>query len=267
VYRFNLRFARIHAEIRIIYMAMKITLLAGIFACCSFAQPPEIIRVVREGPIQAYVAGKAAVNVVGMSAIAGPAESWLIELHDSFASVEDLDKALKGAGSPGIPGAGVPVASDEVLPSSRAWIARFRPGLSYRPEQAIQYLAKARYLEVMIYQLGPGAEADFSQFQKLRRDSLDSVNSDRPDMAYEVISGAPSGSFLSLTPFATLKSLDDGRPPTPVYAEGVAANANKLGKSIDLQRERLLFRVEPYMSYVSDQFAAPDPGYWHPAAK
>jgi hypothetical protein len=244
---------------------MRIALLAGIFACCSFAQPPDLIRVVRPGlvPLNSYISfdayDKAAVDVVGMSTLAGPAETWLIELHGSFTSIENMDKVR----SSGIPTNG-PVLGDEVLPSTRAWIARHRPESSYRPELAIQNLVKARYLDVVIYRIPPGAEADFIKAQKATQASLDSVNSDRPNISYEVISGAPSGTYISLTPLSSLRPLDDGRPAAPVYAEAAAANAKQLAGSLAIQRERLLFRLEPRQSFVSDRFASADPSFWHP---
>jgi hypothetical protein len=248
-------------------MAMKITLLAGLFACCSFAQPPDLIRVVRVGAIQPYVDGRSPVDVVGISALAGFDEEWLIELHDSFASIESLDKALSAAGSPGIPGTGGSVAADEVLPSSRTWIARHRPGMSYRPEEAIRNMAKARYLDVVVYRIPPGAEGEFSKLQNLREFRLDSINSDRPDMVYEIISGAPSGVYISLAPLLSLGSLDEGRRQVPVYAEGAAAGARSLAAAAQIRRERLSFRMEPRLSYVSEGFASPDPDFWHPAPK
>ena len=46
----------------------------------------------------------------------------------------------------------------------------------------------------------------------LRRASLDSVNLDRPDIAYDVISGAPSGPYIFLAPIVTLRTMDERSP-------------------------------------------------------
>lgn len=72
----------------------KIVLLAGLFISCAAAQPPSVVRIVRNGSIQPYSYGNANVNVLGLTAISGLSENWLIELHDSFGSLEDLDKTL-----------------------------------------------------------------------------------------------------------------------------------------------------------------------------
>jgi hypothetical protein len=242
---------------------MKIALLFGMLGCYAVAQPPDLIRVVREAPIEPYVSGKSPVDVVGMSAISGNSETWIVELHDSFASIEVLDRAIGG----GINRNSGVLSGDEVLPSTRAWVARHRPNLSYRPEQAMQNLAKARYVDVVVYRIPAGNEASFQEYRKLRDFGLDSVNSDFPDMSYEVISGAPAGTYISLIPISSLASFDEGRARTPVYAQSAVANAKALAQQMQVQRERLWFRVEPHNSYVSEKFSSPDPGFWHPAAK
>ena len=56
--------------------------------------------------------------------------------------------------------------------------------------------------------------------------------------------------------------LDD--TPAKAYAENIAAEAMKTG---GLTREHLLFRVEPSLSWVSDDFASADPEFWHGKAK
>ena len=241
----------------------KLTLLAAMLASCAAAQPPNIIRVIRNGSIKPYFDGKAATNVLGMSSIAGFSETWLLELHDSFASLEDLDKALST-----VPQAPAPAAlADGVLAPSKTLIAIYRPGLSYRPDQAVQNLPKMRYFDLVIYRVRPGTEADFAKLLKIRQFGLDSVNLDRPDIVYQVVSGEPDGTYVAITPLPSLRVLDDGRPVTPVYAEGEQAAARKAAADTELVREHLWFRIEPRTSYVSDEFASADAGFWHPSAK
>lgn len=235
----------------------KITLLAGIFVSSAFAQPPEIIRIIRNGAIQPYLEARAPVPVVGMSSISGISETWLVELYDSFGSLEDLDKALSTT----------PSASVAARPASKVLIAVYRPGLSYRPDQAIQYFPRSRYFDLTIYHIRSGTEGDFGTFLKMRGSRLDSINLDRPDIVYQVMSGEPAGTYVVLTPLPSLRVLDDGRANTPVYAEGDQGVAKKIIADTELVREHLWFRIEPRISYVSDEFASGDAGFWHPTAK
>jgi hypothetical protein len=127
---------------------------------------------------------------------------------------------------------------------------------------------RAHYFHITIYQVRPDAENDLGELLKLRRLSADSVNLDRPDLAYQVISGAPSGTFIFLAPLTSLKTMDEGVAETPVYAETIAAARAKIASKVsadgEISREHLLFRVEPRLSYVSDDFAEADRQFWRP---
>ena len=60
--------------------------------------------------------------------------------------------------------------------------------------------------------------------------------------------------------------MDDGMNPVPVYAEPIAAARQKDGKQIaadtELSREHFLLRVDPRISWVADEFADLDKGFW-----
>jgi hypothetical protein len=215
---------------------------------------------------RAYATAGAAVNVIGMAAITGLAETWLLEAHDSFASVERLDRVLSSL--PPAPGTGdlSDPLQDDVLAPSRTMIAIYRDAWSNRPADAIRSLPKARYFQFAICRIRLGAEAEFGELVRLRRATSDSINLDRPELAYQVVSGAPAGTFIFVTPLPTLAAMDEARAPLPVYAEPLAAARAKDGPRIsydsEISRERLLLRVDPRISYVSDAFSESDPAFW-----
>ena len=246
---------------------MKTILLGGILACGAAAQaptePPPILQLIRwpgafTAPIRPYADARAAVDALGMVSITGVPETWQVELHQSFASIEDVDKAIGPAARLG----GDPLALPTTL------IAFYRPGWSYRADQAIRMFPRALYFHVTIYCVRPDAENDLGELVKLRRLSADSVNLDRPDLAYQVVSGAPSGTFVFLAPLVSLKTMDEGIAQTPVYAEAAAAarakTASKMSADGEISREHMLFRVEPRLSYVTDGFAEADRQFWRP---
>src|ERR1017187_7072182 len=147
------------------------------------------------------------------------------------------------------------------VPPATARKARplYRPGFSYRPEQATQALLKVRYCQVSIYQVHPYRESEFAELVESRRLLFDSINLDRPDIAYYVLSGAASGTYVFLAPLPSLKVLDDGWAKAPAHAENIPAESAKTG---GFTREHLLFGVEPATSWVSDDFASADPEFW-----
>jgi hypothetical protein len=234
----------------------KSALLAVILVCAAAAQPP-VVRVIRavllNDAVRPIVNTRATVNVIALTAVSGPLDAWSLELHDSFGSLEDLDKALGGAIPVNAPGPGV-----------RAAIGRYQAGLSYRPEQWMQDLPKARYIDVAIYRIGPAEHGDFIKLLKTRRVALSSVNLDRPSMVYQIVSGEPAGTYMVLTALPSLRVFDDGKPAAPVYAEGDQAAARKAAADIEGASEHSLFRIEPKFSYVLDDFASGDPNFWRP---
>lgn len=238
---------------------MRPTLLAIAFTLSSIAQtptePPPLIRIIRS-PIpnasHIYADARAAVTVLGMTAITGPSESWFIELHDSFSTIEDLDRAFRNIGSEGPSGA--LFASDDIIAPSRSMIALYRPAWSYRPEEALKVLPQSHYFQVSIFRNHTGDDAAFAALVRSRSEGLDRINLDRPDLAYEIISGAPSETYLLLSPMASLKTLDNS---LAARGQGEAGRSNAA-----IGREHLLFRIEPRISFVSSEFASVDPGFW-----
>jgi hypothetical protein len=259
---------------------MRILLLAGILSSAAVAQSltdvPPIVQLVRNpgtgGPsTRDYANAKAALNVIGLAAVTGPPETWLVEAHASFASVEDLDQRISALSPVRVTTGAFEPLQDDVLSPSRTMLAQYRANWSYRPDQAIRMFPKARYFQISLFRIRPGTEAEFGELIRLRRATADAVNLDRPDLAYQVISGAPAGTLVFLAPITSLRSFDEGVNPVPVFAEGLATakakDGSKLASETEIGREHLLFRVEPRISYVSSDFADVDPQFWRGKAQ
>lgn len=243
-----------------------VVLLASAAAAQGPSEPPPLLQIIRipsgsraERP---YQSARAAIDVIGIASITGLPETWLVETHPNFASIEDLDLALQ-AHAPARPANqfGEPLSADELLGAPRTLIATYLPNYSYRPGEATRSLPKARYFRVSIYRVKPGTIDFMNSLQSQRKRDYDEVNLDRPELAYRVISGAPAGIYLVLAPLTSLRQIDEGLLRLPSYLEPAAdqQSDNALG------REHVLFRVDPQISYVSPGFAGGDAEYWKPA--
>jgi len=179
---------------------------------------------------------------------------WFFELHNSFASIEDLDKTLV------MPRSGIPY-SDEVLPASQTLLGLYRPHLSHRWDEAEKSLPKARYFLVTVYRVRSGGQTGFADLTRIRRSRFESMNFDQPEIAYQIMSGAPSGTFLFITPLVSMKTFDDGLAKTPDGPRESSAE-QKLAAEVEIGHESFLFRIDPRASYVSEDFAAGDPEFW-----
>jgi hypothetical protein len=238
----------------------KIRLLAALLACCTVthADPPTVIRVIRNAVRSTnlgYAEARDAITVLAASSVTGPSETWSFEMLDSFASLEDLDKTLPMASSGAVP------YSDDVLPPARTLIALYRANLSHRWDEAAKIIPKARYFLVSIYRIRPGAQAGFADLTRMRTSRFESINFDQPEIAYQIMSGMPSGTFLFITPLASLATFDEGLAKTPDGLREIAAE-QKLAAEVEIGHETFLFRIDPSRSYVSDDFASADPEFW-----
>ena len=228
-------------------------LVLALGPAAAFAQgvsePPVYLRFLRtlgrpDLPlVQSYGQAEANVIVFGTTSISGNQESWLIECHDSFASIEDLDQKLN------------------LETEARIHIGLYLPGLSYRPDQAARSLPKARYFNITTYRILPGTDSQFGDLIRARRANFDAINLDRPEMVYRIISGAVSGTYIFVAPLTSLRMMDNGLAHNPAYAEamteGGAAN-RKLATETVISRENTLLRIQPNLSRVpADFWAAP----------
>jgi hypothetical protein len=249
---------------------MKFLLLTALWAACAAAQtpsePPTLIQLIRQPgldgqPLRPYSNVQAPLTVLGMSTITGVPETWLMELHDSFVSIEDLDKALL----PAVRSQLDSMESQgrfqiEVVAPPRSIIAVYRPEWSYRASEALRLFPRAHYFYVSIYTIRPGAEAKFSTSVRQRRATFDVVNLDRPELAYQVFSGVPSGTFVFFAPLASLKPMDEALTKS-------SEAATKAPDEGEISREHFLLRVEPRLSHVSDEFAETEPEFWRGKTK
>jgi hypothetical protein len=246
-------------------------------------EPPKVLRVVREiirpgraaaqerlGAILAHAKarGKYPVNFLALSAVTGDEESWTLESHDSFASVENADTFVEK--TPALKWSlGQYEAQDgELVSARRRMIAAYRKDLSYHGEQLAQNLPKMRYMSVVMVRLHPSRDAEFSDAVRTVSAAYQKSNSNQPLVIYQVISGAQSPTFLFFTSMASLKTMDDaalrGKALRDALGEEGAAAVLKTSAEVTAASESFLFAFNPRTSYVSKEFAAADPDFWTP---
>jgi hypothetical protein len=107
---------------------------------------------------------------------------------------------------------------------------------------------------------------DFAEVMRIRNASLDQLNIDRPEIGYQIMSGAESGTYVFLAPMPSLSTIDNaiarmwGTPDPSAHATRQASN--RIAGEAGISREQLLFRVEPRISYVSESFASGARDFW-----
>jgi hypothetical protein len=190
---------------------------------------------------------------VGLLPVTGPREIWQVELHGSFGSLDEADKAqpLRYSGDVG---------------GLRTSIAFHRNWWSTRAEEAMQALRRARYVQVTVIRIPVQAESELNELLRGRRASLDSINLDRPELVYQTLAGEYSGTFFILSPLSSLAALDEGvSRSAAAYLRSTGSPSQRSGAAnlkSDISYETQIFRIDPAMSRVTSEFAELDPAFW-----
>jgi hypothetical protein len=213
--------------------------------------------------------GNVTTHYVGMTAETGASEAWFLEPYESFGAMEKARAEIEQSFAADLEVANV--QDGELRTGSRTLLAVFRNDLSYRPAEAMSSLPKCRHMGVTVLRIKYGHEADLAQLAKLVIDSDEKSNSVQPVLAYQVISGGPSGTYLLFSPMDSLARMDEA-PARTAAARQAMGDRNRqrldaLAPEVVQSAESLLFAFNPRMSYVSKEFAAADPEFWNPKPK
>lgn len=261
-------------------MSGRVAILAA-FAGSGLAQtqgPPAVMQIIRETVkegkaavharteaeyVQAYRKAKSESHYLAATSMSGTSEAWFFVGQPSFAVVEQARKAesqeplkseLEAAD-----------AHDGALrEATRTLWAIYRQDMSYRSDTL--NVGKMRYFTVGTYRVRLGHEADMMAGAKSIIAAYEKGNIDAVLLCYQVVAGAPAGTYLFFAPMETLKTMDSmqARQATLRQAMG-AENLDKLMRGTGetfLSIESQLFEVSPAMSYVAAETAEADPAFW-----
>src|SRR5579862_2019795 len=241
--------------------------LSGIGAVSVFAQntkPAPVIEIVRETIKEGRGAAHEKVETdyaavfrkanhpahyVAMATVSGPQEVWFLQPMPSFAISEDYDKAsekepLKSAL------AMMDSRDGELRASSRNIWAVLRPDLSYGVDKFNP--GKSRFVMVGMFHVRIGHEEEFAAGGKQYLDAFAKAGIEECTLAYQVVAGAPGGTYLFFTMMDSMKYLDGYPARMQAIQQAMGAETYsrfmKGGGDIFSSIDQTLFQVKPGMS-------------------
>jgi len=220
--------------------------------------------------VQAYRKARDQTYYLAASALSGPNEAWFFVGSPSFEAFETERK--KSDKEPLKSELEAADAHDGALrESTRTMWAVFRPDLSYRADKFD--LGRSRYFTAGTYRVKLGRESEFTDTAKQILGAYEKGSVDAVLLCYQVVAGAPSGTYIFFAPMASLKTMDGMKARQATLRQAMGSdNFDRLMRgSGDTFNgiESQLFEVSPGMSYVSAETMAEDPAFWtpKPAAK
>src|ERR1044071_910334 len=146
---------------------------------------------------------------LAVEAISGNAnEVMFISGYDSLASMEK-DYQTFGKYSSGPEFDSLIRQEAELVNGVRSWVAVLRPDLSYHPERMMGVMPKCRYFNIETFRVRLGKDEEFASAGKMFQDAFEKMKQEQPYVFYQVIMGAPEGTYLLFSPLKSFKEVDD----------------------------------------------------------
>ncbi len=159
----------------------------------------------------------------------------------------------------------------ELVNSVRSIVAVYRAGLSYHMDSAMPGLPMARYMQITTMRTRLGKDEAFAEGAKVYRSAYEKINSERPWAIYQVISGAPAGTYLMFEAIKSLKDIDDDfameSKLMAAMGEETLKNMSKGMADTFISIENSIYSFNPRISHVPKAFADVDPEFWAPKPK
>ena len=262
------------------FLALSVAGMVPVFAQEAPVGPPPVLNIIREmikeGKsaahektesefARAYRKAKFPLHYLALTSMSGASEVWFLDAYPSFAAWEQYQNEQDKE----------PLKSELEMAEShdgplrepgRSMWAVYRKDMSYRPETL--NVGKTRFVTIGTYRVRLGHDEDMRAGAKAILEAYQKGNIDATLLCYQVVEGAPSGTYLFFSTMDSLKAMDDMPARQRALAEAMGAdNYRQLMKgsgdtfvSIDSN----LFSVSPAMSYVAKATAEQDPEFWNP---
>src|SRR5215510_3883849 len=205
---------------------------------------------------------------LAVEAVSGVAtEVMFLSGYDSLASLEK-DMQAFDKGSSGAEYDALERQEADLVNSVRSLVAVLRPDMSYKPDKLIGMLPQCRYFNIETFRVRLGKDADFEAGSKLFQNAFEKMKSDRPYVFYQVMMGAPEGTYLLFAPMKSLKEVDEEMANQGAFMQAMGEenmkNLMKGAGDVFISMESNVYAFNPNMSNVSKEFAAGDPKFWTP---
>ena len=147
----------------------------------------------------------------------------------------------------------------------RDMLAVYRPELSFNPGVNI---AQMRYFTITTTRIRPGFDGVYADnIQKIINVAREKAKADDLHVAvFQVVSGAPGGTYLIFRPMKSLAEMDNpiGMKVRAAMTDDQRKDADKAVREAILSSEVSTYAFAPSMSFVDREFAAMDSAFWSP---
>ncbi len=154
----------------------------------------------------------------------------------------------------------------ELMTASHTIVAAYREDLSYQPAVPVK---GTRYFEMIVERIRPGYEEAFEAMRKRVAAAHVKAGVNEHFAVYQVMLGAPAGTYIVFTPLRTLGDLDQlegahGKAYQDAIGEEGRKESRELARQSLMDEEVNLVAINPRMSNPPKMWRDADPEFWSP---
>jgi len=273
---------------RFMGFALTLAMLTGVVSIAAAQDkaagtmsPPKVLTIFREflkpgktgmvheksesAFIQALTHAKWPTHYLTVNSLSGKPRALFLTGYDSFDAWEKDAKATEKNEALSSALDRAAVADGELLDSADAAAMAYSEEYSYHSAVDIPHM---RYFEISVYRVRPGHRKEWDEAVKLVTAGYEKGIPDSHWATYEVVYGAPEGTFVIFVPLKAAADIDHYFAEGKAFEDAMGENGMKrlaeLTASAIESVETNLFVFSPNMSYVSDDWVKADPDFWKP---
>jgi hypothetical protein len=212
--------------------------------------------------VHAMAQYKATDHYYAVTSLSGPSRALFLSSYPSFAALEAERKSVDGNAPLAAALDSANIADGDLLSSTESSMWVQREDLSLNPG----FRVGSRIEEITQFRIKPG---HFKEWEDLVKLVLDGYKKGIPDAhwgAYEEAYGSPGGGFLIIVTMKSAAEIDANFAAGKKFEEAMGEDGMKkmalLMASCVESEQTNLFRIDPKMSYPTDEMVQADPGFW-----
>jgi hypothetical protein len=214
--------------------------------------------------IAAFARAKFPAYYVGLNSLSGKSRALYLTMYDSFAEWEKDNKIIEKNPALGAEVERAGIADGENLDGLDSVVYMRDEDLSYRPHADISH---ARYMEVEVFQVRPGHEAEFREAAKMVKAAHDKAGDSAHWAMFQIAFGAETGTYIALSADDSMADIDtgfsNGKKFVDAMGEGGMKKLDALTAAAMETWHNELFTINPKQSYVNPDWIKAD-SFWNP---
>jgi hypothetical protein len=212
--------------------------------------------------VHAMAQYKATDHYYAVTSLSGPSRALFLSSYPSFAALEAERKSVDSNAPLAAALDSANIADGDLLSSTESSMWVQREDLSLNPG----FRVGSRIEEITQFRIKPG---HFKEWEDLVKLVLEGYKKGIPDAhwgAYEEAYGSPGGGFLIIITMKSAAEIDANFAAGKKFEEAMGEDGMKkmalLMASCVESEQTNLFRIDPKMSYPTDEMVQADPGFW-----